>query len=81
MYLHLGEDTTIRTKDIIAIFDLDNASRSPITKEYFKKIQKENKVINVSYELPKSFVVCIEKDKEIVYISQLSPITLLKRLK
>jgi hypothetical protein len=37
-------------------------------------------VINVTDELPKSFVVCMEKDNnQYVYLSQLSSATLLKR--
>lgn len=80
MYLHLGGDTVIRTDTIVGIFDLDNASRSRHTKNYLAKVQKQNKVINVSMELPKAFVVCMEEAGETVYISQISASTLLKRL-
>ena len=80
MYLHLGEDTIIKTDDIVGIFDLENASISRHTKKYLALVQKENKVINVSMELPKSFVVCFKDNKETVYISQISVSTLIKRL-
>ncbi|MFI3325094.1 MAG: DUF370 domain-containing protein [Clostridia bacterium] len=80
MYLHLGGDTLIRTKNIVGIFDLDNASQSKKTLSYLSKVQKENKVVNVSYELPKAFVVCMENEKEIVYISQIASSTILKRM-
>ena len=36
-------------------------------------------VVNVSFELPKSFVVCEKNGKITVYISQLSSKTLIKR--
>ncbi len=82
MFLHLGENTIIRTKEIIGIFDLDNTTVSKSTRDYLSYMQKNNKIVNVSYELPKSFVVC--KDEEIndniVYISPLSTQTLLKRI-
>ena len=81
MYLHLGENTVVMSEDIIGIFDLDNASRSMITRDYLTKAQKENRIINVSYELPKSFVVCMENMEENVYIVQLSSATICKRLK
>lgn len=80
MYLHLGQDTVIQTKDIIGIFDLENSTISKYTREYLAKSEKEGKVVNVSMEMPKSFVLCCDK-KEIVtvYISQISSTTLLKR--
>lgn len=37
--------------------------------------------MNVSYELPKSFIICKENGKIMVYISQLSSKTLYKRNK
>ncbi|MEE0945806.1 MAG: DUF370 domain-containing protein [Acutalibacteraceae bacterium] len=80
MYIHLGQDTVVKKSDIIGIFDLDNTTVSKRTRDYLSKAEKEGRVINVSYELPKSFIVCKGKnDKQIIYISQLSSATLLKR--
>lgn len=82
MYLHLGQDTAIRTEDIIGIFDLDNTTISKNTRNYLARAQKEGQIINVTYELPKTFVVCRKKgryEKSVVYISQISSATLLKR--
>ena len=79
MYLHLGQDTVITTDSIIGIFDIDRCTTSKKTRDYLSIAEKKKRVINVSYELPKSFVVC-EKNGEItVYISQISPKTLLFR--
>ena len=33
MYLHLGQDVVVRSRDIIGIFDIENTSVSKITKE------------------------------------------------
>ena len=79
MYLHLGQDTVVRTSDIIAIFDLENASIAKSTKGYLAFAQKNGMVVNVSTELPKSFVVCTENGRTKVYISQISSSTLKKR--
>ena len=81
MYLHLGQDVVIRTCDVVAIFDIENSSIAKSTKSYLYRAQKEGRVINVTYEMPKSFVVCAgRKDgKSTVYISQISPATLRKR--
>ena len=83
MYLHLGQDVVVRSRDIVAIFDIENTSVSKITKEYLTDQEKKHRVINVSSELPKSFIVCSEGEKEekvvTVYISQISCATLKKR--
>ena len=81
MYLHLGQDTVIRVSDIVAIFDLENTSIAKSTKGYLANAQKMGHVVNVSNELPKSFVVCQGKKGEEtkVYISQISSTTLKKR--
>lgn len=83
MYIHLGQSTVVRSKDLLGIFDMDNTTVMKATRDYLSNAEKSGEVINVSYELPKSFVVCLnKKDKgKKVYISQISPSTLLKRAK
>ncbi len=81
MYLHLGKETVIKDEDIIGIFDLDTATVSRHTRKYLNTAEKEGQAVTVSYELPKSFIVCAKpksKEKK-VYISQISSVTLLKR--
>lgn len=82
MFLHLGENTVISTENLVGIFDMDNTTVSKITRDYLTKMQKENKVVNVSYELPKSFILCRDKktNEELLYISPISTQTLLKRI-
>ena len=77
MYLHVGGDYLIRKDKIIGIFDIENTSISKHTRDFFKKRENEKNVINVSYELPRSFIL---DDEERVYISPISPQTLLKRM-
>lgn len=82
MYLHLGQDTVIKTEDIIGIFDMETSTISKYTRNYLADAEKAGRVVNVSMELPKSFVLCCEKSGEqrvTVYISQISSVTLLKR--
>ena len=80
MYVHLGEDTLLKGDDIIGIFDLDNTTVMKSTREYLKKASKEKRVINVSYDLPKSFIVSSE-EKYKVYISLLNSGTIASRVK
>ncbi len=79
MYLHLGENTVVRTDSIIGIFDMDTSTISKWTKDYLSGATKNKRVINVSMELPKSFVVCNENNEIKVYVSQISSQTLMKR--
>ena len=83
MYLHLGQSTVITTNDLIGIFDMDNTTVMKSTRDYLTKAEKSGEVVNVSYELPKSFVVCTDKKSKSkkVYITQISPSTFLKRAK
>ncbi len=82
MFLHLGQDTIITTDEIIGIFDLDTSTVMKSTRDFLSTMQKSKNVINVSYELPKSFVLTYnEKTKEkTMYISPISSVTLLKRI-
>lgn len=77
MYLHLGEDTVINSKKVLGIFDMDTSTVNKATRDYLEKAEKENKIIYVNFELPKSFVVTDDK----IYVSPLNTSTLLKRTK
>lgn len=81
MYLHLGQETVVKTEDIVGIFDMDTSTVSKATRDYLSKAEKSGEVVTITYELPKTFVVVSpKKSKEkTVYISQLSSSTLDKR--
>lgn len=82
MYLHLGNDYLADTKEIVGIFDIENTSVSKITKSFLSSAEKNKRVVYCTYELPKSFVVCLDKNlTETVYVSQMSCSTLLKRFR
>ena len=82
MYLHLGQNTVIREDQMIGIFDLERSTVSKITREYLTAKQKRGEIVNVSMEIPKSFVVCSDRRKATrVYVTQISTATLLKRTK
>ncbi len=81
MYLHLGQDTIVKTKDIVGIFDMDTTTVSKISREYLNSAEKQKRTVNVSFELPKSFIVVKENGNQKIYISQISSQTLEKRSK
>jgi len=79
MYIHLGQNIVVSEADVIGIFDLDNTTSSHITRKFLSSAEKAGLVVNVSEELPKSFIVSGKDNIITVYLSQLSPQTLLKR--
>ncbi len=79
MYIHLGGEYVVAEDEIIGIFDLENTTLSKHTRNFLTVSEKRKEVINVSYELPKSFVLTSKNQKNKVYISQISPTTLNRR--
>ena len=63
----------------MAVFDLDNSSQSHITRDFLRKAEQAGRVVNVSEDIPKSFVLTSRDGQDKVYLSQLSSATLLKR--
>lgn len=80
LYLHLEQDSVILKKNIIGIFDMDKTTVSKKTREYLNQAEREGRVRYVSYDLPKSFIVCSEENSIFVYISRLSSETIRGRL-
>ena len=72
MYLHLGKDTVVNTKHIIAILDLESASISKNTRDFLKIVEEEGFVRNVSEEIPKTFVLCEIDGQSVIYITNIS---------
>ena len=80
MYLHLGQSGVVPYRDIIGLFDLDNASSSHLTRKFLERAEKEGRVEAVGDDIPKSFVVCGDKRRgQTVYLSQMATATLLRR--
>ena len=80
MYLHIGQETVVRTDEIVGIFDMENTTISKATRTFLSDAEKQHRVITVCDDLPRSFVVCRDQTgNETVYISQISCATLKKR--
>lgn len=81
MYLHLGEQKVVKKRDIVGIFDMDTATVMKSTRNFLKIAEKNGEAETLSFELPKSFIICKKRNRKEkkVYISQITPATLLKR--
>lgn len=80
MYLHLGDEVVISTRDLVGIFDLDVVTVGNAGRAYLQNAEKAGRLISVGENIPKSFVVCGKFREETVYISPVSASTLLKRI-
>lgn len=72
MYLHLGKDVSVNTKNIIAILDLESTSVSKSTRDFLKIVEEEGFVRNVSEEIPRTFVLCEIDGQSVIYITNIS---------
>ena len=80
MYLHLGQSVVVPYKEILGIFDMDNASWAYKTREFLEQAEDEGRAVWLADDLPRSFIlVGREHEPPTVYISQLSSATLLAR--
>ena len=79
MFLHAGNNFVINEKDIIGIFDMDNTTVSHQGRDFLPNAQRNNKIINASEGLPRSYIVTSTKGETKVYLSSISSMVLAKR--
>ena len=79
MFLHLGNDVYVNQKDIVAVCNLDTARVSKNTQIYLKKSEEMGIVETICTDIPKTFVIVRKKNKDKVYLTNISSVTLLKR--
>lgn len=75
MFIHIGDDHVIQSKDVIAIIDHTLVSSSTILEEMVFNQRKAKKVIETEDHKPKSIVIT----RDVIYFSPLSVFTLKKR--
>ena len=70
-YLHLGQSQIVPGHRVIGIFDLDKCSTSKRTRDYLSAADAEGVVLDISGDIPKSFVVCDHPyHEQIIYRSR-----------
>ena len=80
MYLHLGQTVLVPHRDILGIFDLDNASWAFKTREFLEQAEAEGRSVWLGDDLPRSFIVVGRgTEPPMVYLSQLSSAALMGR--
>lgn len=74
MFINIGDNNTVRSREIVLIIDQNATAASSIIEEMIECKQKESKVIG-SKEMAKSIVIT----NDLIYLSSLSVLTLKKR--
>jgi len=76
MFIHIGGDVVVRTKEVIAIIDLNHVDyHNKKAYAFMNEAEKSKEVIRLSNDDVKSFVITTDK----VYYSPISSLTLKKR--
>ena len=57
VFLHVGNNKNIRIRDVVGIFDMDNATVSSVTRKYLSHKQKSLSVESAAEDIPKSFIL------------------------
>lgn len=73
MFIHIGGDTVVSTKDVISILDHQTVKSSKINKNFLN--EKRRTVVDHSVEDTKSYVIT----QDAIYCSPISSLTLKRR--
>ena len=80
MYLHIGQDFIINSKNIIAIFNIDYIKNTKEYKAMYKKLEENNNLMIISDKKNMSFILTKENNIEKAYITNIGVNTIAKRL-
>ena len=95
MILHIGNGKTVRKREIIGIFDLDNVTVRATGKKFISRAAKEGRVEYADEDIPRSFILIdkenycrvrrtaegkrMKKEKARVLLSHISSVSLTSR--
>lgn len=77
IYIHIGNGCVLKNKEIIGIFDIDNTTVMKTSREFIKNEEKEDRIVSVFEDIPRSFIVCNNN----TYLSSLNSASLTRRSK
>ncbi|GGE48141.1 hypothetical protein GCM10011391_28670 [Pullulanibacillus camelliae] len=75
MFINLGEDTIIRTDEVIAIFDYDLFRNDVNNQQFIEKSLTNKTLMDIGEQVTKAVVLT----NDTIYYSPFSPATLKKR--
>ena len=57
MFIHIGEGSLLRSRDILGFFAMDGKWDSEITNDFLKRCDRDGKTVTAGDDLPRSFVL------------------------
>ncbi len=57
MFIHLSHELSLRSEDVIGIFDMDKSTTSSDSRAFLRNAEREKRLKNTARDIPKSFVV------------------------
>lgn len=81
MYVPIGSDFSVRSSSIVGIFDLDNTTTSVKTRAFLSEAEQRGEVIDISNDIPKSYVITEEFGLRRIYLTQFYANALEKRIR
>ena len=75
VFIHVGNGCILKNKDIIGVFDLDNATIMKTSREFINSEEKKGRIESVFEDIPRSFVVSNDK----TYLSSLNTVSIIRR--
>ena len=77
MYIHIGGSYTVSDKYILGVFDFDGTTGpGSDTIQFLRKAEKEERVETISFDLPRSFIVTLDR----IYYSPIAAATIRLRM-
>ena len=77
MYVHIGGEYSVSDKFIVGVFDFDGTTGPESdTIKFLKRAEREDRIEVISHDLPRSFIVTLER----VFLSPISAATIRHRL-
>ena len=85
MYIPIGDDMSVRDKNVIGIFDLDTTTVTERGRIFLDRAEKEGQVVPWTpkslEDMPKSYILTVEYGMTKIYQSSVTTQTLEKRMK
>lgn len=80
MYLNIGKEYIIKSKDIIGIFNIDYIKNTKEFKSLCKSLEEQKNIIKATTEKEKTFILVENNKNKKGYITNIGVNTIAKRL-
>lgn len=80
MFVHIGNNRIINTKDIICIYNISSMKKTKEYENLVKELKEKNRIIDISNKEEKTLIITEEEKQMKGYISNISSVTLGKRV-